>query len=253
MSMLLRALVFTSCGVLLTPAASLAQTTTQLWGNLTLGWAKSERLGFELDFEPKVLLSAPAGDPGWWNLDVTPTVTYSPTGWLDLLAEVGTGYTQQTDDVNSMEVTPRVGATWHLFSRDIPAVIHARELPPHRRVVIRDTMRVEQRNLLYSDETDDSHTVRFRNRVEFLVPLNKPKLSDDGTRYVLADWEWFIPLDDAAERFANKQRIRAGVGYRQSRAWRFEALYIWNRSHNTIEDGFKTHDNIVDIRFKRFF
>ena len=253
MSALLRAIAFTSCGFLLTPAELHAQTTTQLWGNLTLGWAKDERLVYELDVEPKTLLSAPTGDPGWWSLDVTPTVTYSLKGWLDLLAEVATGYAQQTDDVNSVELTPRVGATWHLLSRDIPAVVHVRELPPHRRVVIRDTMRVEQRNLLYSDATDDSHTVRFRNRVEFLLPLNTPKLSDDGARYVLADWEWFIPLDDAAERFANKQRIRAGVGYRQSHAWRFEALYIWNRSRNTIEDGFTTNDNVIDIRMKRLF
>ena len=85
------------------------------------------------------------------------------------------------------------------------------------------------------------------------MPLDKPKLSDDGARYVLADWEWFIPLGDPAERFANKQRIRAGLGYRRSRAWRFEALYIWNRSRNTIEDGFATNDNIVDVRIKRYF
>lgn len=252
--MLLRAMAFTLCGAVLGPAASFAQTTSQLWGNLTLGWAKSDRLGYELDFEPKVLLSAPEGDPGWWNLDVTPSVTYSPSRWVDLLAEVGTGYTKQTDDVNSVEATPRVGVTWHVLSRDIPTVVPLKELPPHRRVVIRDTMRVEARNFFYSggDETA-SHSARFRNRLEFLLPLNKPRLSDDGTRYLLADWEWFIPIDDAAERFANKQRVRAGLGYRRSHAWRFEALYIWNRSRNTIEDGFKTNDNIIDIRFKRYF
>ena len=98
-----------------------------------------------------------------------------------------------------------------------------------------------------------SSSVRFRNRLELLAPLNREKLSDDGARYFLADWEWFIPLDDPDERFASKQRIRAGFGYRHSFAWRFEVLYIWTRSKNTIEEGYSTSDNIIDIRIKRVF
>jgi hypothetical protein len=85
------------------------------------------------------------------------------------------------------------------------------------------------------------------------VPLNKEKLTDEGARYLLADWEWFLPIDDAEERFANKQRIRTGLGYRRSFAWRFEALYMWTRSRNTIDEGFTTSDNIIDIRVKRVF
>lgn len=249
-----RAGTLVACAMLATPGLARAQTTFQAWGNLTLNWAKSDRLAYELDFEPKALLSAPPDEPGWWNLDVTPAVSYSPNGLIELLGEVGSGYTKQTDDVNSIEVTPRVGVTWHLFSRDVSTLVKRRELPPSRRVVVRDTMRVEARRLFYSGgDADNSHNARFRNRLELLVPLNTPKLSDDGTRYVLADWEWFFPLGDPSERFANKQRIRTGLGYRRSRAWRVEALYIWNRSRNTLEDGFKTHDNIVDIRIKRFF
>ena len=63
-----------------------------------------------------------------------------------------------------------------------------------------------------------------------------------------------LPLDDDVdERFANKQRIRTGFGYRRSFAWRFEVLYIWTRSRNTIEDRFSTDDNSIDIRLKRLF
>lgn len=225
-----------------------------MWGNLTLERAKSERLSYGLDLEPKVLASAPSGEPGWWNLDVTPSLSYSPNGLVELLGEVGTGYTKQTDHVDSVEVTLRGGVTWHFFSRDVPGLVHVRELIPHRRLVLRDTMRVEARNFFYSGgDEGGAHTARFRNRIEFVAPLNKPTLSDEGVRYVLADWEWFFPLGEPDERFANKQRIRAGVGYRPCREWRFEALYIWNRSRNTVEDGFKTSDNIVDIRIKRLF
>lgn len=85
------------------------------------------------------------------------------------------------------------------------------------------------------------------------MPLNKEKLTEDGARYLLADWEWYLPLDDVEERFANKQRIRTGIGYRRSFAWRFEVLYIWTRSRNTIEEGFTTDDNSIDFRLKRLF
>ena len=240
------------------PRAAAAQTNLQLWGNLTLDWVKSPRLAYELDIEPKALLAAPEGDPGWHAVDVTPNVEYAWTSWLDLVAEAAAGYTKQTDEVNSWEVTPRAGARFHLFSRDVPTVVPDRplqaELPPRRRVVVRDLVRVEARNLFYTGAgTGTSSTVRFRNRLEVLAPLNRARLSDDGARYILADWEWFIPLGDPEERFANKQRIRAGLGYRPSARWRYELLYMWTRSRNTIEDGFTTNDHIIDIRIRRVF
>lgn len=42
---------------------------------------KSSRLAYELDIEPKVLLIAPEGDPGWHNLDLTPNVEYAWRSW----------------------------------------------------------------------------------------------------------------------------------------------------------------------------
>jgi hypothetical protein len=233
------------------PVAS-AQVTTQLWGNLTFNWVKSERLVYELDFEPKALLAAPEGEPDWRNLDVTPNVEYSLRPWLDLVADTTIGRTLQTDDVHSTELTPRFGARFHLFSR--ARQLRVVEQAPRRRIVVRDLVRVESRNFFYSGgDTDSDSTVRFRNRLEFLVPLNKERITDDGACYVLADWEWFAPLDDAEERFANRQRIRTGIGYRRSFKWRYEVLYIWTRSRNTIDEGFSTNENVIDVRVKRIF
>lgn len=247
------------CGVFLAgPAEALAQSNLQLWGNVTFDWVKSERLTYELDFEPKVLVSAPAGAPAWRNLDVTPNVEYAAKGWLDLIAELPFGYTKQTDDLNTFELTGRCGVRFHLLSRDVPTQVTGarpvRELPPSRRIVLRDRVLVEQRNFFYGGSGSGSDSsVRFRNRLEFLAPLNKGNVSDDGARYILADWEWFVPLGEPDERFASRQRIRAGVGYRRNFAWRLEVLYIWNRSRNTIGEGFTTSDNIIDVRFKRVF
>jgi hypothetical protein len=238
--------------LLLWASVASAQTTTQLWGNITINWVKSERLVYELDFEPKALISAPEGDPDWRNLDVTPNVEYSPKGWLDVVADTTFGRTKQTDDLESTEVTPRLGLRFHLFSRALR--FHPLEQAPKRRVELRELVRFESRNFFYSGgDVASESTFRFRNRLEFLVPLNKERISDDGARYWLADWEWYVPLDDPEERFANRQRIRTGIGYRRSFNWRYELLYIWTRSRDTIDNGFSTTENIVDIRVKRLF
>jgi hypothetical protein len=85
------------------------------------------------------------------------------------------------------------------------------------------------------------------------VPLNRAKITDDGARYLLADWEWFIPVEDLSERFANKQRIRTGLGFRPNARWRVELIYAWTRSRQTIDEDFTTADNIFNVRIKRVF
>ena len=118
---------------LLAAAVAQAQSNLQLWGNITFNWVKSQRLVYELDIEPKVLLDAPEGEPGWWSLDLTPNVEFSPKPWLDLLAHGVVGVTKQTDDVDSFEVTPRLGVRFHLFSRT--QAFHPLERAPRRRWV----------------------------------------------------------------------------------------------------------------------
>jgi uncharacterized protein DUF2490 len=245
-----------ACGLLVAHArAARAQANLQLWSNVTVDWTKSTRLAYELDFEPKVLLKAPEGDPGWRNLDVTPNVEYAVKDWLDLIGEATVGYTKQTDDANTFELTPRVGVRFHLFSRSVPTALpRFRELPPKRRVVVRDRVLFESRSFFYLDAgSGSSSDVRLRNRLELLMPINRANLTDDGARYWFVDWEAFVPAGEPDERFANKQRFRVGLGYRPSVAWRFEAVYAWTRSRNTIDEGFQSSDNIIDLRLKRVF
>ncbi len=245
----------TACAALLLACASPAngQTDAQLWGTATFNWLRSDRLTYELEIEPKVLLSAPEGDPGWASLDVTPNVEYALRAWLDGVGELATGYTSQTDDVNSFEVSPRIGVRFHLTTRDLPTGPLKRERLPRHRIVVRDLVRFEARSLFYTGVGEDESVLRFRNRVELQVPLNRERMTDDGARYLLADWEWFVPLEDPHERFASRQRVRAGLGYRRTVNWRFEALYIWGRSRDTTDEEFRTYDNILNFRVKRVF
>ncbi len=229
------------------PAA--AQSTTQLWINTTFDWVKTDRLTYSLDVEPKVLLSAPPDQPGWRNLDITPSIEYSPKKWLDVVGDLIAGMTHQTDDVSSTELTLRGGVRFHLFSRQERLVRH--EQLPKRRLVIRDLARWEWRNFFYTDDQPNSSTGRFRNRLELLYPINRGNLSADGTIHAIADWEWFIPIADPSERFANRQRVRFGTGYRRNRSWRYTGLYIWTRSRDTTDEPFTTSENIINFQVKR--
>jgi hypothetical protein len=242
-------------GVLLhsSAATASAQINTQLWANVTVDWLKSDRITYSLDFEPKVLLKRPEGDPAWASLDVNPSAEYAWKSWIDLLGEVTVGRTHQTDDVNTFELTPRIGVRFHLFSRDLRNLGPTREKLPRRRVVVRDMIRVEWRNLYNSGSQPDESSGRLRYRLELLLPLNRAKITDDGARYLLADWEWFLPVADLDERFANRHRIRTGLGFRPNVRWRFEMAYAWTRSRQTIEDDFATSDNIFNVRLKRVF
>ncbi len=228
-----------------------AQTNLQLWTNLTLDWVRDNQLTYEIDFEPKALVEAPPDEPSWRGIDVTPAVEYAWKPWLDVGSELVLARTLQTDDLTTWEVTPRVTMRFHLFNR-LEYVLF-RERRAKRRIVVRDLVRVEWRSLLYSDDSPAEHTTRFRNRLEFLYPWNRQNISDDRLLYTLTDWEWFVPLDDPSERFASRQRIRAGAGYRHNFAWRYELVYMWTRSRDTTDDDFATSDNIIDFRVKRVF
>jgi hypothetical protein len=235
--------------IALAPGVSAAQPDTQLWSEFTLEWIKSHRLTYSVDFEPKVLIWAPAGDPGWATLDVTPKIEYTVNQWVVVGSELLVGWTKQTNDQNSVEITPRLDVRFHLLGTLIDAVV--KEKRPRHRLVMGNLTRLEWRNLYYSDDTPSQSTLRLRERIVMQLALTRPRVTDNGATYLVADWEWFWPEDDPDERYANKQRIRMGLGYRHSFAWRFEALYILNRSRNSVDEGFTTSDNIIDLIVKR--
>ena len=237
--------------LLCVPLDAGAQADTQLWTKVDFDWIVNHQATVGLEVEPKVLVSAPAGDPGWWTFDVTPTFEFTRGAWLDVVSELLVGRTKQTDDLDSVEVTPRVGLRLHLLSNLREAL--EKEKRPKRRLVLRDLARVEWRNLYYSAGKSDSSTVRLRNRVEMQWAINRARTSDNGAIYLQADDEWFWPLDDPDERYANKERIRVGLGYRHSPAWRYEGFFVVNRSRKTATDRFATADYVAEVTLKRIW
>jgi len=75
-----------------------AQTNLQLWGDVSLNWVPAGKMAYALDLEPQALAADTQADsPGWAALGVTPNAEYSAKKWLDLIGEVGTGYTWRAE------------------------------------------------------------------------------------------------------------------------------------------------------------
>jgi hypothetical protein len=75
----------------------------------------------------------------------------------------------------------------------------------------------------------------------------------DKLLYSILDGESFIVMDqNVKERFANRYRVRAGIGYRINYNLRFEFVYTLQESRNTIEGDFDTTDHIFRLRLKHY-
>jgi hypothetical protein len=70
--------------------------------------------------------------------------------------------------------------------------------------------------------------------------------------YGLTDFEIYADVagDEVEERYANRNRFRLGLGWRQDLEWRVEFLYTRQNSKNTLVGDFENSDNIYRIRVK---
>lgn len=243
--------------LLVAPSAS-AQSNGQLWTNVMLEWLPSERATYQIDLEPKGQVVAASGQPLWMNLDVTPNASYTLFPWLDVVGELTAGYTNQTNEDNTAEVTVRGGLQFSILSRAVRPRIEGnrsadREKLPLRRGVFNTLVRVERRNIVHGGSVATSSSWRLRDRVDFDYPLNRPKLTDDGAVYFTSDTEVFLPFGSDVASRVDQVRLRAGVGYRQSFAWRFEALCIWSATREPGVSRFSRSFGAIDVRLKRVF
>jgi hypothetical protein len=245
------------CMMVCGASTATAQSIGELWGNLTIDWLASERLVYTLDIEPKVQVTAVTNESRFANVDIWPSVEFALAGWIDAHGEFLTGFTNEQDGSNTTEITERMGVRLHVLSRLIQEREARRgaerEAQPRRRGTITTLLRFEHRDLVHSDAPTTS-SWRFRGRVEFAYPLNRPKLTADGTIYLTSDTELFTPVSDDPQRGqVNQWRLRNGIGYRIRFNTRLEALYIWTTKKSSDSGVFATDSQAIDLRVKLAF
>lgn len=190
------------------------------------------------NLENAVTYSTLLESPRWYAFDYTPSLEWSVTSHIDVIGQVVFSYTKQNDSYNTFELRPVIGSRIHIT--------------PNKRILTRVLLRLEQRNFKNLETKEWDQVYRPRIRFESIIPISHNSYYTDKLWYGLLDAEWLFVTDDVAERFANRFRVRAGVGYRLNYNFRFEILYMNQQSRDETEDGFVSSDNIIRFRIKHY-
>ncbi len=217
-------------GRLLAQEADTTIVNTQLWVEALADKRLSQKLQADMLVGTRFLVS---GQSNWTRFDLRPSLTYRG-GWLVVPVGALFSFTAQTDDVNSFELRPFVGARF--------------SWSPRLRFIFRSYTRLEYRYFTYSDDTNES-SWRVRTRLEADIALNNRSLLADRTLKFLTDAEVYADVRGSiGETFNNRWRFRFGLGYRHSYALRIRFWYVIQRSRGTLDESFNTTDNIFRFR-----
>ncbi|HRI79656.1 MAG TPA: DUF2490 domain-containing protein [Cyclobacteriaceae bacterium] len=223
--------------LILLASTSFAQTNSQFWLEGMSNNPFANVYNLETAFTYATTLSE---KPKWNSYDLQFTLERAFGQRFDLQGALLISSTLQNDSLSTREIRPMIGGRIHFT--------------PNSRILTRLLIRFENRNMLNTETDTWSSSNRSRLRLESLVPFNKPSMfAGDNLWYGVFDAEVFAVMDkNLHERYANRYRLRAGVGYRVSYSWRFELMYTLQESRNTIGSEFTTEDNIFRVRIKHF-
>lgn len=212
------------------------QSNGQMWFEYMLNYPFANMYNIELAGTYSTALQ----DPRWRAFDVAVTPEWSVTRHIDLQGAVLISNTFQDQSLSTFELREMLGARFHFT--------------PDKRILTRLLLRFEQRNMQNTETKEWEHSTRTRVRAETVIPINKPTMfSGDQLWYAIVDAEAFIVMDqDVEERYANRVRVRAGIGYRINYNWRLEFMYTWQNSRNTIDSDFNSTADIFRFRVKQY-
>jgi hypothetical protein len=190
------------------------------------------------NIENAFVYSTVIGSPRWRSVDYSPTLEYALTQHVDLNVGGTIAYTAQTESYNTFELRPMLGARFHFT--------------PNKRLLVRTYLRLEQRNFLNLETDTWNQVLRPRARFETIFPINRKRYYEDKLVYAIADAEFLFTHEDVEERFANRFRLRMGVGHRINYSSRLEFLYMIQESRNGIDEDYETSDHVFRFRYKHY-
>ena len=220
---------------ILCPSHVGAQVPRQFWATGTADWLSTERLTYELEVENKT-------NPE--TLEVIPAIEFTAVAWADLVAQLNI---RSQVDAGTTPVL-RLGVRFSILSRLLMANASsgdaAHEKPPRQRIVVNTLIRFEKEN----------STWRLRDRFQLAYPINRQRTTDDGAIFWSGDSELFMPLDRApGEARVSNVRLRTGFAYRQSFAWQYQALYVWNGMRSAGAGPLVPQSWAINLRVLRQF
>lgn len=212
------------------------QASKQVWNEYMFNIPFANLYNVELAATYSTTLESPK----WRAMDLQVTPEWSITQHIDLMGGLLIGNTFQNQASTTVEIREMLGTRIHFT--------------PHKRILTRLLLRLEQRNQLNQESEEWSNSTRTRVRAETVIPLNKQSMyAGDKLLYSILDAESFFVVDqNVQERFANRYRVRIGMGYRINYNFRIEFVYTLQESRNTLEGNFDTTDHIFRFRLKHY-
>lgn len=212
-----------------------AQTVSeQVWVEYMGNYPFANSFNHESSFAYSTTLNSPK----WSEFNYAATLEWAVTQLIEPVTQVSFAYTHQTESSNTFEVRPVIGCRFYLT--------------PAKRIQTRILARVEYRNFKDLETGERTEAVRPRLRAEALIPINRDSYFKDKMLYGIFDIEAIFTTNDLNERFANRWRLRTGIGYRLNYSIRFEFIYMYQESRNGINYDFSSSDNIFRFRLKHY-
>lgn len=229
-----RSLIFMSFLIVGSSSLHGQSVNEQVWFEYMGNYSFANSFNFEGALTYNTVLSS----PGWKDYGFSGTTEWSINQFIEPLAAISVAYTNQTDSYNTFEIRPVIGSRFYLT--------------PDRRVQVRLLARLEQRNFKNLETGEWTQAYRPRLRGEFIIPITKDSYFKDNLWYAIVDGELIYTTNDVKERFANRLRMRTGIGYRLNYSLRFEFIYMLQQSRDGIDDQFTSTDNIFRFRLKHY-
>lgn len=205
----------------------------QTWGDVTSYYFLSGRSAIGGDAGFRGILSS----RDWSQLYVRPSYRFQHHN-LDLSVGVAYFHTFNKDLSNIGE--------WRLFQQ---ATLH---WPSTQLIKFNHRLRLEQRFLNYKDPAEGQPETDYFNRVRYQFLIRTRDLSIVKQKfYFKAAIEFFQRSNSGDEAFINRNRYILALGHRLPGRWWYEIHYMAQKSRQFEDDGLRTSEHILRVRFFR--
>ena len=202
-------------------SASGQNQNNQAWLGLEVDWDLGNQWTFMINPEYYTLYR---GGSRWREVAFITGLSYNASPAFTFWGGFYTSYILQTENQNTYEFRPRVGARFNISRAT-------------NRFYAKVQSEYEWRFFWNLSDNEFSRSNRIRVRPDLLVSLFKENTVQDKNLCLRVYGEYFQNLDNnIEERFWNRFGTAVGLHYRLSPEWRYEIRYLVQGSKNTIEE-----------------
>ena len=219
--------------VLVFPFSSKAQVTEQLWMEYRPSyhfehqWKLDMRASYRTDFE----------DPRWHTIETRFMPVKKINKYFDAVGSLQLMQTAQSGEFTTFEIRPALGFKVHFT--------------PDSRIETSLFPRAEYRFVLNEATNTWNNSPRIRLRGIAQMPFNSKTMKGDKIWYGVLDAEaFFIEDTDIQETYANRIWLRYTMGYKLNSKYKFELMYNFQESKNTIATDEITNSGIIRLIFR---